>query len=79
MLYASCKGPLLAAMERELDLILDKKIEIESGSELTEEFLREELHPTKTLNRPKFAKPPGPANRGAKRMINTNLNANDEL
>jgi twinfilin-like protein len=28
----------------------------------------EELYPTKSLNRPKFAKPKGPANRGAKRI-----------
>jgi len=79
MLYASCKQPLLAAMERDLGLIMDKRIEIESGSELTEDFLREELHPTKSLNRPKFAKPKGPANRGAKRLTKSNPNEDDGL
>jgi twinfilin-like protein len=78
MLYASCKGPLLAAMERDLGLVMDKRIEIEFGSELTEEFLREELHPTKSLNRPQFAKPKGPANRGAKRLTKSNGNDTSE-
>jgi len=68
MLYSSCKGPLISAMEAELGLMVDKRIEIDSGEELTEAFLQEELHPTKSLNRPKFAKPKGPANRGAKRI-----------
>jgi len=68
MLYSSCKVPLIQAIETELGLSMDKRIEIDSGSELTEEFLREELHPTKSLNRPKFAKPKGPPNRGAKRL-----------
>lgn len=46
------------------------QIEVESGSELTEEFLTDELHPKKIFgtNRQKFAKPKGPANRGAKRL-----------
>lgn len=43
------------------------QIEVESGSELTEPFLMEEFHPTKSLNRSKFAKP-APPNRGNRRM-----------
>jgi twinfilin-like protein len=68
MLYSSCKGPLITALEQEFGLFMDKKIEIDAGDELTEEFLHEELHPTKSLNRPMFAKPKGPANRGNKRL-----------
>lgn len=44
------------------------QVEVDSGSELTEEFLHEEVHPKKILHRPQFAKPKGPANRGPKRL-----------
>ena len=44
-----------------------KKLEVDSGSELTPEFLHSELHPVKSLNRPKFAKPAAPS-RGARRL-----------
>ncbi|KAF4516797.1 hypothetical protein B566_EDAN004636 [Ephemera danica] len=43
-------------------------LEIDSGDELTEAFLQDELHPKKNLHRPQFAKPKGPPNRGAKRL-----------
>ncbi|XP_046402912.1 twinfilin [Ischnura elegans] len=68
MLYSSCKGPLLNSIEDDIGLEIVKKMEIDSGSELTEDFLQEELHPKKNLHRPKFAKPKGPPNRGAKRL-----------
>ncbi|KAF7282224.1 hypothetical protein GWI33_003024 [Rhynchophorus ferrugineus] len=67
MLYSSCKNPLTEAISN-LGLEIVKKIEIDVGSELTEQFLYEELHPTNTLYRPKFAKPKGPPGRGPKRM-----------
>jgi twinfilin-like protein len=43
-------------------------LEIDRGEELTEAFLQDEIHPKKNLHRPKFAKPKGPPNRGAKRL-----------
>ncbi|GLV34172.1 twinfilin [Carabus blaptoides fortunei] len=67
MLYSSCKAPLTEMIER-LGLEIVKKLEIDDGSELTEEFLQDEIHPKKNLHRPKFAKPKGPPNRGAKRL-----------
>ncbi|ENN81951.1 twinfilin [Dendroctonus ponderosae] len=67
MLYSSCKIPLTSTIT-ELGLEIIKKIEIDAGSELTEQFLYEELHPTNSLHRPKFAKPKGPPGRGPKRM-----------
>lgn len=67
MLYSSCKNPLTETIAN-LGLEVIKKIEIDSGSELTEEFLYEQLHPTNSLHRPKFAKPKGPPGRGPKRM-----------
>ncbi|XP_026482470.1 twinfilin-like [Ctenocephalides felis] len=71
MLYSSCKAPFLETIQS-LNLPITKKLEIDSGSELTEEFLQDELHPKKNLHRPLFAKPKGPPNRGAKRLTKPN-------
>ncbi|XP_075148744.1 twinfilin actin binding protein [Haematobia irritans] len=67
MMYSSCKAPFLDTLQS-LGITVAKKLEIDSGSELTEEFLQEELHPKKMLHRPAFAKPKGPPNRGARRL-----------
>ncbi|GLH07940.1 hypothetical protein R5R35_013055 [Gryllus longicercus] len=68
MLYSSCKGPLLDTIENKLGVAIVKKLEIDSGSELTEDYLQDELHPKKKLHTVKFDKPKGPPNRGAKRI-----------
>jgi len=57
-------------MEKTLNISLEKKVEVSSGSELTEEYLQGELYPVVSLNRPKFAKPAGPS-RGNKRITKT--------
>lgn len=45
------------------------QLEIDNGSELTEEYLLDELHPKiASSQRPAFAKPKGPPNRGARRL-----------
>lgn len=44
------------------------QLEIDSGSDITEDYLQDELHPKTMLHRPQFAKPQGPKNRGAKRL-----------
>ncbi|KAJ8974032.1 hypothetical protein NQ317_001820 [Molorchus minor] len=67
MLYSSCKNPLTDTITN-LGIEIAKKLEIDSGDELTEKYLYDELHPTNSLHRPKFAKPKGPPNRGPKRM-----------
>ncbi|KAI4461980.1 twinfilin [Holotrichia oblita] len=67
MLYSSCKSPFTDTISS-WGINIEKKIEIDAGSELTEEFLYEELHPSTTLHRPKFAKPKGPPGRGPKRL-----------
>lgn len=69
MLYSSCKSQFLFSVEQELQIQIAKKIEISEGSELTEEFLLDELHPKKNIARQAFAKPRGPSNRGPRRMI----------
>ncbi|XP_073951119.1 twinfilin actin binding protein [Choristoneura fumiferana] len=67
MMYSSCKGQFLDIIEK-MGLEVAKRIEIDDGKELTEEFLYDEIHPKRNLHRPAFAKPKGPPNRGAKRI-----------
>lgn len=68
MMYSSCKAPFVDTITA-LGVEIAKRIEIDNGEELTEEFLQDELHPKKILHRPAFAKPKGPPNRGAKRIL----------
>ncbi|XP_061730534.1 twinfilin-2 isoform X2 [Nerophis ophidion] len=70
MLYSSCKSRLLEDVEREYHLQVVKKLEIDDGDELTEEFLYNEVHPKQYAFKQAFAKPRGPAGkRGHKRLI----------
>ncbi|XP_061689848.1 twinfilin-2 isoform X2 [Syngnathoides biaculeatus] len=70
MLYSSCKSRLLEEVERDYHLQVTKKLEIDDGDELTEEFLYDEVHPKQHAFRQAFAKPRGPAGkRGHKRLI----------
>lgn len=43
-------------------------MEIDSGTELNEDYFQDELHPKTMLHRQQFAKPQGPKNRGGKRL-----------
>ncbi|TRY55068.1 hypothetical protein DNTS_020789 [Danionella cerebrum] len=70
MLYSSCKSRLLEEVERDFHLQVAKKLEIDSGEELTEEYLYDEVHPKQQAHKQAFAKPRGPAGkRGNKRLI----------
>jgi len=69
MLYSSCKAPLLGGCEDVLKMEIAKKLEVSEGSELTAEFLQDELHPQKNVHRQKFSKPKGPGGRGARRLV----------
>lgn len=70
MLYSSCKSRLLESVEQDFQLEIIKKVEIEDGSELTSEFLYDEVHPKQHAFKQAFAKPKGPAGkRGQKRLI----------
>jgi twinfilin-like protein len=60
MLYSSCKNPVVDQVEALLGMQVDKKIEIDSGEDISEEFLMDEVHPKKTIVKPKFAKPKPP-------------------
>jgi len=70
MMYSSCKNAVVE-MIGGLGVNLEKSLEVDSGSELTEEYLQGEIHPVKSLNKPKFAKPKGPSKAGAKRITKT--------
>lgn len=67
MMYSSCKGQFLEIIEK-MGVEITKRLEIDDGKELTEEYLYDEIHPKRNLHRPAFAKPKGPPNRGAKRI-----------
>uniref|UniRef100_A0AAR2KNY6 ADF-H domain-containing protein n=1 Tax=Pygocentrus nattereri TaxID=42514 RepID=A0AAR2KNY6_PYGNA len=70
MLYSTCKSRLLEEVERDYHIEVVKKLEIDSGEELTEEYLYEEVHPKQHAHKQAFAKPRGPAGkRGNKRLI----------
>ncbi|XP_021542317.1 twinfilin-1-like [Neomonachus schauinslandi] len=59
MLYSRCKSFLLGIVERQLQVDVIRKIEIDNGDELTADFLYEEVHPSsmhisKVLQNQKF-------------------------
>ena len=66
MLYSSCKNAVVEVIESE-GIEIVKKIEVDSGSELTESFIQDEIHPKKILNKTKFARP-APPSRGNRRI-----------
>ncbi|XP_076369845.1 twinfilin-1-like [Tachypleus tridentatus] len=72
MLYSSCKNPLLEAIEDKVGITIARKLEMDDPKEITEEFLYNEIHPKTNIYKPKFAKPKGPGNRGARRLIRSN-------
>eukprot|EP00092_Neocalanus_flemingeri_P022414 GFUD01024311.1.p1 GENE.GFUD01024311.1~~GFUD01024311.1.p1 ORF type:complete len:346 (+),score=116.64 GFUD01024311.1:94-1131(+) len=67
MLYSSCKNAVVDVIEKLYSIEIAKKVEVDSGAELTQEFLQGEIHPVKSLNKPKFARPAAPS-RGNKRI-----------
>ncbi|XP_029682401.1 twinfilin-2 isoform X1 [Takifugu rubripes] len=70
MLYSSCKNRLLDEVERDYQLEVTKKMEIDSGDGLTEEFLYEEVHPMDHTLKQAFSKPRGSGGkRGNKHSI----------
>lgn len=68
MLYSSSKGPFTDYLESGLGMEIAKKIEIDDGAELTEEFVYDEVHPKKTIVKKQFDRPKGPAGRGPRRV-----------
>uniref|UniRef100_A0A1X7VR29 ADF-H domain-containing protein n=1 Tax=Amphimedon queenslandica TaxID=400682 RepID=A0A1X7VR29_AMPQE len=59
MVYSSCKSPLIYALKED-GVAIDKTLELDDPSEVTEKFLMDELHPVQQAYRPQFAKPKPP-------------------
>jgi twinfilin-like protein len=73
MMYSSCKNAVVE-MIGGLGVSVEKSLEVDTGSELTEEYLQGEIQPVKSLNKPKFAKPKGPSRAGGKRITKIPVN-----
>lgn len=69
MLYSSCKNPFISQLEHTLKLNIEKRLEIDDPSELTEDSLYDELHPKKNIATMKFEKPKGPQRKGPKKLV----------
>jgi len=67
MLYSSCKNSVVEIIEKQFNIQIDKKVEIDSGAELTDDYLMSELHPVEAISKPKFSRP-APPNKGKKRI-----------
>ena len=66
MLYSSCKNAVTEVLGHEgIEII--KKIEVDSGNELTEDFIHDEIHPKKMLSKTQFSRPKPPS-RGNRRI-----------
>ncbi|EGD81737.1 hypothetical protein PTSG_02449 [Salpingoeca rosetta] len=68
MMYSTCKGPLIDTLEDEVGIQLAKKLEISEGSEFTQEWLYDTLHPKQVVFKQKFKKPARPG-KGGRRLI----------
>merc|ERR1712173_2079 len=44
MLYSSCKNAVVDVIEKVYNIEISKKVEVDGGSELTQEFLHSEIH-----------------------------------
>ncbi|XP_054632212.1 twinfilin-1-like [Dunckerocampus dactyliophorus] len=72
MLYSSCKNPLVDMVENQLNMEIEKKLEIDSGDDLTSDFMYDEVHPKQHAHKQAFAKPKGPqGKRGGRRITRT--------
>lgn len=76
MLYSSCKSSLMSAIQTKIGLEVHKKLEVDDPTELTTDYLLDQLHPkpsdeaTLNSNKNSFEKPKGPAGkRGIRRLI----------
>uniref|UniRef100_A0A0R3RYT2 Twinfilin n=1 Tax=Elaeophora elaphi TaxID=1147741 RepID=A0A0R3RYT2_9BILA len=68
MLYSSCKQPFLQAALSAANISPDKKIEIDSKELMSSDILIDYIHPAPQIKEKSFAKPPGPSQRGTRRV-----------
>lgn len=71
MLYSSCKAPFIELLQSEFQLTIQRKLEVISGdfSDLVTDNLLLDIHPPQIDSKPKITKPPGPSNRGPRRLM----------
>jgi len=67
MLYSSCKNAVVNLIENQYQINITKKIEVQTGNELSEDNLMAEVHPVEINSKPKFSKP-APPSRGRRRI-----------
>jgi len=69
MLYSSCRNALVQLIGQHHSVTVEKKMEVDSGSELTEDNILNEIHPKKesSANANKMTRP-APPSRGKRRM-----------
>lgn len=70
MLYSSCKLPFLQSALVGAKLQPEKKLEMDSKEVLSMDMLLDHVHPPSDVRSKGFAKPPGPHQRGARRITN---------
>ena len=68
MLYSSCRNAVVDQITKHHNISVDKKLEVDSGSELTEENLFNEVHPKKESANANRVTRPAPPSRGKRRM-----------
>ena len=68
--FRSAKAPLLEQIEgEELEIKVERRLEIQNGTEFTHENFYSTLHPVEQVHALKFARPKGPGGRkGTRRM-----------
>lgn len=79
MMYSSCKNTFINMVEKNFQIEIEKKLEIDNGEELTPDFLYEEVHPKQHAHKQAFAKPKGPAGkRGVRRITRPPAEGDEE-
>jgi len=72
MMYSSSKNPLVdGVLLGQVGISIAKRLEVDSGNEVTRDAIYEELHPPEETTKKTFSKPKGPGGRGPRRMIKT--------
>jgi len=77
MLYASCKGPLVDALEQDHGIVFEKKLEIGGSADFSQAFLYDQLHPKKQAFTQKFARPKRPG-KGGSRLTTAGKSGEDQ-
>ena len=65
MMYSSSKNPLVdGVLLGQVGISIAKRLEVDSGNEVTRDAIYEELHPQEETTKKTFSKSKGPGGRG---------------